>query len=140
MVNQPLQANCDVFTQPSLANARADITWRAPNGSVVANQVVPFMLRNNADGTQSNVASLPLNFPQFTPDNFGEYTCLAIITSDDLPGARTGVLRTVEIPSSSKSHIYPSCPHVVAVINFIISVYRSVMILDATVTAVLFPP
>lgn len=104
VINQPLQANCDVFTQPSLAGAMADITWRRPDGTVAANQQVPFMLRNNADGTQSNVASLPLNFPQFTPDDFGEYTCLAIITSRDLPGARTGVLRTVEIPSSSKPH------------------------------------
>lgn len=89
-------------------------------------------MREESGGVVRNVASLTYNIPQFTPDNFGEYTCLALITSDDLPGAQTGVLRTIEIPSSRKFHIYPSYLHVVAEVY----VYRFVSILNTSVIIV----
>ena len=97
-VNESLTAECVVSTQAGLSNPRADITWLGPDRSVFSSQQnVGFKAVGN--GISQQEARLPLNFPQFSASNFGEYSCIASITSESLSGARTNVFRSVQIPT-----------------------------------------
>ena len=96
-VGDPLTAECVVRT--TLSDARANIAWLSPQSAVIA----------SGDGIafeESNgqlEASLPTDFSSFTANDFGEYTCLAVITSPSSPGTQTSLFRTVEIPTTSKT-------------------------------------
>ena len=97
-VNESLTAECVVATQAGLSNPHADITWLGPDGSVFSSQQnVGFKAVGN--GISQQEARLSLNFPQFSASNFGEYLCIASITSESLPGARTNLFRSVQIPT-----------------------------------------
>ena len=101
-INSPLTADCVVATQIGRQNPRAAITWLGPDGSVVASQDnVPFETVTR-QGIIQQEARLPLSFTPFRAEDIGEYSCLAMITSDSFPGARTEVFRSVEIPSVGK--------------------------------------
>ena len=99
---EPLQADCVVITQSDLQNPQADITWLGPDGSIFGSmQDVPFS-EVTRGGFTFQEARLPFRFPSFEENNVGEYSCLASITSDNVPGAQTSVFRSVQIPTISE--------------------------------------
>ena len=113
MLGEALGADCVVATQAGLSNARADITLLGPDGSAIASMTdVPF---SPSRGQQE--ARLSRNFPSFTADDVGEYTCLATITSDSFPGASTRVSTTMQIPGAGDlyhcSNITPYCEYAI---------------------------
>ena len=100
MINDTLLAECIVVTQAGLSNPRADITWLGPDGTVFSSlQDVVFSEVTTA-GIRQQEARLSLTFPRFSAADFGEYACIAAITSDSVPGAQTSVFRSVQIPSA----------------------------------------
>jgi hypothetical protein len=100
MINDTLLAECIVVTQAGLSNPRADITWLGPDGTVFSSlQDVGFSEVTTA-GIRQQEARLSLTFPRFSAADFGEYACIAAITSDSVPGAQTSVFRSVQIPSA----------------------------------------
>ena len=106
MLNMPLQANCDVFTQSGTGteNRVADITWTGPDGSTLGTMRVNFMSGTNDQGQPINRARLPLNFMSFGRENFGQYTCTAVIT-DPSSNTVVTVQRSMDIPDQRKAHI-----------------------------------
>ena len=108
-INSSLTADCVVATQAGLQNPSAAIIWLGPDGSVATSQDnVPFEIVTR-QGLVQQEARLLLSFSTFKPEDIGEYSCLAIIASDNFPGTHTGVFRSVEIPSFGKQpHIQVS--------------------------------
>ena len=99
-INDTLLAECVVNTQADLSNPSTDITWFGPDGTVFSSlQDVVFSEVTTA-GIRQQEARLSLPFPQFSPDDFGEYSCIAAITSDSVPGVQTSVFQSVQIPTA----------------------------------------
>lgn len=64
-------------------NFMADIQWVGPNGTVLQ------------DGT--SVTSLTQSFMPFEISNYGDYTCVATVTSSDFPGVTSTFSSTVPL-------------------------------------------
>ena len=109
-INDTLLAECVVNTQAGLSNPRADITWLGPDGTVFSSlQDVVFSEVTTA-GIRQQEARLSLTFPQFSAADFGEYSCIADISSDSFDDAQTSVFRSVQIPTApGKSELLAAC-------------------------------
>ena len=94
-VGDPLTAECVVRT--TLSDARANIAWLSPRAITIASgDGIAFEERNG-----QLEASLPIDFSSFTATDFGQYACVAMITSPSSPGTQINISRTVEIPTTS---------------------------------------
>ena len=101
-IGDPLMAECTVATSIGVNDPRARITWLGPDGTVFGDMQGIEFTEVTRDGNTQQEASLAINFPQFSVDDFGEYSCIAMITSDSVSGAETNVFGTLQIPSQGK--------------------------------------